>query len=129
MDIQEVLNNTKEKFSQISEKIKDFVTENKFTSLCIGLLFLVILVALILLGVAGSKPKTKVYQRPLTITEDILIPPSPAVPDGYNTWRNTKDSWTNEEIEEWFTIPGQKELEDLSKANDRIINEITGAAP
>lgn len=124
-----VCDTVKEKCSPLAVKVKDFVRENKIISICIGALILVILLAFILLISALKKPEAKKYERPVNLTEEMYIPPSPAVPDGYNPSRITKEAWTNEEAEAWFTVPGQKELEDLSRANDRLINEITGAAP
>ena len=40
----------------------------------------------------------------------------------------TRD-WSDEEIDQYFTPPDYKMLKDLEKANDKIISEITGAAP
>ena len=33
------------------------------------------------------------------------------------------------EIEKWFTLPDENEVEKLGDSNDRIINDIIGAAP
>lgn len=124
----------KEKFLIIKEKVQDFIQENRTVSLCIGGLSILIIVSIILLFIAagsksGKKNKTKNIQRPVTYSEEILVPPSPLVSNGYQSSRTTKEKWENDEIEPWFTKPGQKEIDDLSNANDRIINEITGAAP
>ena len=43
--------------------------------------------------------------------------------------RQTKEKWSDEQADTWFQIPGQKDIDSLEKANDNIINEITGAAP
>lgn len=129
MDFREIWDNIKEKCRLGFEKAKDFVLENTMISACIAALFLVIIIAVILLCAALKKPEEIRYERPVTLTEEMLIPPSPAVMDGYNPSRVTKEAWTNEEADSWFTVPGKKELEDLSRANDKIINEITGAAP
>lgn len=119
----------KEKLSLFWNKIREFAEENRVTAICIGGLSLVILVSLIILLCMAGKKESPKYQRPVTYSEEILVPPSPVVTNGYQSSRETKDKWTGEEIEPWFTKPGEKELDDLSRANDRIINEITGAAP
>jgi len=129
MNFNKLWENVREKSRLIYEKAKEFVLENKMMSACIAALILVIIIAIILLCAALKKPEEVKYTRPVVLTEEMLIPPSPAVPDGYNASRITKEAWSNEEAEAWFTVPGTKELDDLSKANDRIINEITGAAP
>lgn len=129
MDFQNLLQNIKDFFSNLWNKITEYVSENKMLSACIGALVVVILIALILLCAALKKPEAKGYERPLTLTEEMIVPPGPAVPDGYNPSRVTKEAWTSEEAEAWFTKPGTKELDDLSKANDRLVEEITGAAP
>ena len=65
----------------------------------------------------------------LELTEPLSIPDGPELPKDYTASRNPKDKWSQEEAEEWFTLPSQKEIDSLSKANDNLINEITGAAP
>lgn len=129
MDFKNLLENIKEKCRLIFEKVRDYALENTMISACVAALFLVIIIAIILLCAALKKTEEVKYERPVTLTEEMLIPPSPAMLDGYNPSRVTKEAWTKEESEEWFTVPGKKELDDLSRANDKIINEITGAAP
>ncbi|MCQ2585562.1 MAG: hypothetical protein MJ185_08220 [Treponema sp.] len=129
MDFKELWENIKEKSRLIFEKVKNYILENTMMSACVAALFLVIIIAIILLCAALKKPEEVKYERPVTLTEEMLVPPSPAMMDGYNSSRVTKEAWSKEEAEEWFTVPGKKELDDLSRANDQIINEITGAAP
>lgn len=124
----------KEKFLILKDKVQNFVRENRTVSLCIGGLSIIIIISIIILFIAAGsaknkKNKNKAIQRPVTYSEEILVPPSPLVSDGYQASRTTKEKWENDEIEPWFTKPGQKEIDDLSNANDRLINEITGAAP
>ena len=133
MDFREVISNTwetvKEKLSPIIERIKTFVRENTLVSACTGALILIIIIAVILLCTALKKPEDTGHERPVTISEKMFIPPSPSIPEGYIYSRTTKESWTEDEIDPWFTKPGDKELEDLSRSNDRLINDIIGAAP
>lgn len=130
MDFKELISDIKEKVISLWNKGKDFVLENKVLSLAIGGLVLVIIISVIILISAVSKPKKETtYQRDLTLTEELLIPPSPAVPDGYNLSRTTKDTWSEEETDVWFTTPSEKEIDDLSRANDRLVQDIIGAAP
>ena len=43
--------------------------------------------------------------------------------------RTTEEKWSQEETDKWFTVPTEKEIENLSNANDKIINSIVEAAP
>lgn len=63
------------------------------------------------------------------LDQPLLVPDGPAVPNGYVTSRQTEKHWSDEDVEQWFTEPDREEVEKLGDANDRIINEIIGAAP
>ena len=136
MDIKELFSNTKETvinlIKPLIEKIQEFYEENKKLSLIILGLIAVLLICLILLIalVSGKKKETPVIPGTvLELTETPLVPDGPELPKEYTPARTTKDKWTEEEAAEWFTVPSQKEIDSLSKANDTLINEITGAAP
>jgi hypothetical protein len=73
--------------------------------------------------------KTAIDPKKLVIDQPLLVPDGPAVPNGYITSRTPAKSWTEKDIEQWFTEPDKEEVEKLGDANDRIINEIIGAAP
>ena len=126
----------KEKFESIKEKIilaynslLNWVGENTKQAVLICITSILFLVCIILLFSLKPKKEKKIPDTQIVLTEELLIPPSPALPNGYNNSRITKDKWSNEEIDKWFTKPSDKEIDDLSKANDKIISEITGAAP
>ncbi len=40
-----------------------------------------------------------------------------------------KEKWSEEEANEWFTVPDETEIEKLSQSNDKIVKDIIGAAP
>lgn len=129
MDVKEIFKCIKEKVSPICDKVIEWVQENTKQAILICSMFMLILVCILLLIAARPKKQTDDFSSDLLLGEELLIPPSPAVPNGYSTSRTTKDKWTDEEIDIWFTKPTEKELNDLSRANDKIISEITGAAP
>ena len=131
MDFQGILDNVKEKASSIFEKLREFYEENKMLSFIIAGLTLLLLICIILLiAIAGKKEEPVVVPGTvLELTEPLAIPDGPELPKDYTASRTPKDKWSEEETEEWFTIPTQKEIDSLSKANDNLINEITGAAP
>lgn len=131
MNIKGIWENIKEKLSPLTEKIREFYENNKMLSYIIaGLVALLILCIILLIALTGKKKEpATVPGTVLELTEPLVIPDGPELPKDYTTSRTPKDKWTEEEAQEWFTIPSQKEIDSLSKANDNLINEITGAAP
>ena len=131
MDFKGILDSIKEKASSLYEKARSFYEENKKLSFIIaGLVVLLLICIILLIAVAGKKKEPEVIPGTvLELTEPLAIPDGPELPKDYTASRTPKDKWTEEETEEWFTIPTQKEIDSLSKANDNLINEITGAAP
>jgi len=126
-----ILEAVKNFISSLSEKIVSFYEDNKKISYIILGLVVVILICLILLVSNGKKSKkTKdVPGSTLQLTETLIIPNGPELPRDYTPSRKTKDKWTEEEAEPWFTVPSEKEIESLANANENLINEIIGAAP
>lgn len=118
--------------SSLSEKIFSFYEENKKLSYIILGLTIVILICLILLVTVGKNDRKKEKNIPgtkLELTETLIIPNGPELPRDYTPSRKTKEKWTEEEAEIWFTVPSQKEIDSLSTSNENMINEIIGAAP
>jgi len=131
MDFKGIWENIKEKFSPLTEKLREFYEENKLLSYIIaGLIALLLLCIILLIALAGKKKEpVEVPGTVLELTEPLIIPDGPELPKDYTASRTPKDKWSEDEAQEWFTIPSQKEIDSLSKANDNLINEITGAAP
>ena len=123
--------NTKEKLSPLTEKLREFYEENKLLSYIImGLVALLLLCIILLIAMSGKKKEPEVVPGTvLELTEPLVIPDGPELPKDYTASRTPKDKWSEEDAQEWFTIPSQKEIDSLSNANDNLINEITGAAP
>lgn len=120
-------------FQQISEKIQTFLQENaKKTIIVCALLIFMVLCAIIALCAGNSKPKEKqknADEPKLVLDQPLIVPAAPSIPDGYITTRKTEKKWSQEEIEKWFTLPDEDEVEKLGESNDKIINDIIGAAP
>ncbi len=135
MDIKEIFENTKETVSNFAEplveKVREFYEENKMLSYIIaGLISLLIICIILLCVIAGKKKEPDLIPGTvLELTEPLAVPDGPELPKDYTASRTPKDKWSEEDVEEWFTVPSQKEIDSLSKANDNLINEITGAAP
>ena len=131
MNIKGIWENIKEKLSPLTEKIREFYENNKMLSYIIaGLVALLILCIILLIALTGKKKEpATVPGTVLELTEPLVIPDGPELPKDYTASRTPIDKWSEEEAQEWFTLPSQKEIVSLSKANDNLINEITGAAP
>ena len=131
MDFQGLLDNIKEKASSIFEKVREFYEENKMLSYIIcGLFALLLLCIILLIALTGKKKEPEVVPGSvLELTEPLVVPDGPELPKDYTASRTPKDKWSEEDSEDWFTIPSEKEIDSLTKANDNLIKEITGAAP
>ncbi len=130
--MKEFLERIKEIFSDLKDKLLEFYEENKKLTILILSFVVVILICLILLiALVGKKDKEteKVPGQELILTESLVVPNGPELPRDYINSRESKEKWTDQEAQEWFTVPGDKEIEALSKSNDNLINEIIGAAP
>ena len=131
MDIKAFFENIKEKIISLFELIRDYCQENRrnaimFASLGASVLLLIIL----LLCIPKGKKKDKAAApREIVLTQDLLIPNGPEFDKDYNISRQTKDKWSDEQTEEWFEVPTEKDILSLEKANDNIVSDITGAAP
>ncbi len=130
MDFKSFFENLKDKIVSLFELIKDYCSENKrnailFATLGASILLLIIL----LLCIPKTKKKEVQNEKPVVLTETLLIPDGPEINRDYNISRQTQDKWTDEQADTWFEKPTEKDIESLEKANDNIIRDITGAAP
>ncbi len=130
MDIKAFFGNLKEKIISLFELIRDYCQENRRNAIliaCLGasVIFLIIL----LICIPKNKKEKAVEEKQIVLTQDLLIPDGPELHKDYNISRQTKDKWTDEQTEEWFEIPTEKDILSLEKANDNIVSDITGAAP
>lgn len=138
MDFASIIEGLRDKITgltdSLSEKLSELMeTNKKLVFLFAGLIFAVLL-CLILLVIAISKSDKKkdtksIPQTEILEVEEAVIPDGPKLPKDYNISRPAKDKWSDEEAEEWFTIPGENEVESLSFSNDKIVKDILEAAP
>ncbi len=138
MDFGSIVESVRDKITSIidslSEKLSELLeTNKKLVFLIAGLaLALLICMLLLLIAISGSdkKKKQKVLPTPIVLeVEEPVIPDGPKLPKDYNISRPAKDKWTEDEAKEWFTIPGENEVDSLSSSNDKIIKDILEAAP
>lgn len=120
----------KDLYNSLKQKFLCFYEENKrLTYLILALVLAVLLCIIILLAGSGKKNKKTVPGQKLELTEKLVVPDGPVMPREQTISRKTKDKWSEEEAEPWFTVPSDREIDSLGKANDSLVNEIIGAAP
>lgn len=133
--IEDLLEKIKTVFSPLKDKIAEIYDENKKLFFVFAGLIFVILICVFLLifmpkeNQEEKKRKIPYPQEKSELSEKPLIPGGPELPKDYTYSRQTKEKWSKEDAEIWFTVPSQKEIDSLSKSNDNMINEIIGAAP
>ena len=119
-------------FSNIVSDVQDYFTENRrrVIAVCAVLVFMAISALVILTRSMPLSVKVKKKPQRTLVLDQTLVPlKGPEAPDGYITTRKTQEKWSQQEIDEWFTEPDSTELDKLAAENDRIIEEILGAAP
>jgi len=125
---------------QIIENIKDtvsnFVHDNTKMIVAIVSIILLLVSSTIIVGIVQCsqtpktvKPVVIAPDNSYTLVDDLYKPESKPLTEDYYLSREQKDNWSEEEFNQWFTLPDDTILDDLSDANNKIIEKITGAAP
>lgn len=130
--VQNAIEKVKTVFSSVKNKIMELYFDNKKVFfLLLSLCFIIFLCIVLLIFIPKEKKESQnsTIQNHLELSEKLLIPNGPELPKDYTFSRKTKEKWTEQEAQVWFTEPSQKDIDSLSKSNDKMINEITGAAP
>ena len=130
--VQNAIEKVKTVFSSVKNKIIELYFDNKKVFfLLLSLCFIIFLCIVLLIFIPKEKKESQnsYIENNLELSEKALIQNGPELPKDYTFSRKTKEKWTEEEAQVWFTEPSQKDIDSLSKSNDKMINEITGAAP
>ena len=119
------LDNIKDAYDNLAAKT------SRLAVTILGIILLLFVCALIALGVHScNKNKIGEVKREDFKTEDEFIPPSNIkLTEDYYFSREPKESWSQEEIEKWFSNPNTVNMNELKQANDVLVDEIIGAAP
>lgn len=131
MNIKETLGNLKEKITSLFKRLVNFIKEDLRRSLIILLIALIVLLIILVISsvVKGSSKRLDETISPITFSQELLIPEGPQVKQDYSVSRQPEEQWPEAETENWFTVPSSKEVEDLGRANDKLILDVIGAAP
>lgn len=121
-------------FLEIFNSIKDFYKEKKIVAIISTVLISLFLIALIcvIVQTSSSPKKNKSIPREETILvpdQKLLLPQAKTYSNEYALTREPKEKWNEEEAKKYFTVPSSKELNELEKSNDKLIDEILGETP
>lgn len=121
-------------FSTLVEKFRYLIEENKKQTIfvCSILIFMTLCGFFVLLLSTSQQEKKEtriINQKNLVIDQELLIPNELTINNKYTHVRQKKEKWSEEEANEWFTVPDETEIEKLSQSNDKIVKDIIGAAP
>ena len=104
----------------------------KFVKIGIIILLAFFLIAVIIILVGESKlfSKKKVtFDESFILHQPLVAPESPSIPDEYYLVRPKDYTWTQQEVDRWFSPPDQQLLDSLRTANDELISDLLEAAP
>lgn len=133
-----------EKIKMLCKKIKTFFsTSSKLTLSLFGIVAFLVLSAIIIsiagLSVNSKNKKNANFSSFLSSSEEdfsqfvqvenFINPQSKKFTQNYYFSRDLKQNWNEKELNEWFTIPNKENIKSLSESNDKIIDNIIGAAP
>ncbi len=116
-------------FNNSIEKIGDYLNEHKKVALGI-IIGLALLLLILIIGMLASGKKTSIPSTLSHNQEDpFMLPQNTTVTEDYYYSRTTGEKWDEEQVNQWFTIPGTATVEELGRDNDVLVQEILGAAP
>ena len=84
-------------------------------------------------GIFQEKKKQDIFifpkQIPFSAVEDFFPPKEDSLTEDYYFSREQNATWSKDEFDRWFSVPSKENVEALGKSNEKIANEILGAAP
>lgn len=120
-------------FEKIKESLQNFLQKN--TRITAGITVILVLLAVFAFasGIFQEKKKKETFvfpeQIPFSAVDEFFPPKDDSLTEDYYFLREQNSCWTKEEFNRWFSVPSNENVESLGKANEKIANEILGAAP
>ena len=117
-------------FYSIKDNLSDYIHEKPHVFIIIALIILLFAMGLVVLFIQSS-PKTVVEEPVEEFVADspIISPDEPIIEKEYYPSRTTENHWSTEELNTWFSYPDGKAMSQLESVNDKIVDDIIGAAP
>lgn len=119
----------------IKERIENFLQENTKLTVAVCAILIAFAVLAFILGAISEPKKQKTKKNifpdaiPYSAVEDFFEPKKENLTEEYYFTREQAPQWSNEEFDRWFTVPDKSTVEELGKANEKVADEILGAAP
>lgn len=120
-------------FEIIKENLQNFLREN--TKITVGITILLVALAVFAFasGIFQEKKKQETFvfpeQIPFSAVENFFPPKEDSLTEDYYFSREQNSVWSKDEFDRWFSVPSKENVEALGKSNEKIANEILGAAP
>ena len=116
---------------ELREKVDDLIQNRPVIFFTVLFIIFLFIAGLVILTIQTSVKTKYVMPEPQNFKADapVIIPSSPAPEQDYYQFRTPESTWNKEEAERWFSYPDDKIMEQVEKANDEIINDLTGVAP
>lgn len=118
------------------DNVVDFCSEKweEQRILCIAVLacvFLIIFLLVLIPVLSQDKMSPADFSDiPQVEIEPFLsIPEEPRIEDDYVITRKNVNHWSSEAVEKWFTEPDDEMLDDLQKANEKLIDDMLEVVP
>ncbi|MGN0755366.1 hypothetical protein [uncultured Treponema sp.] len=120
-------------FEIVKENLQNFLRANTKITAGITILLVVLAVFAFASGIFQEKKKQEIFvfpeQIPFSAVEDFFPPKDDSLTEDYYFSREQNSTWSKDEFDRWFSVPSKENVEALGKSNEKIANEILGAAP
>lgn len=117
-------------FHEIRENISDRIGRKPHVFIVTALLGMLFALGLAVLFIQSGKPKAREPEgAEFVADEPIASPDEPIIEKDYYPFRTTESAWGDEDVDRFFAYPDAKAMSQLESVNDKIVDEITGAAP
>lgn len=120
-------------FEIVKENLQNFLRENTKITAGITILLVALAVFAFASGIFQEKKKQEIFVFPEQIhfsaVEDFFPPKEDSLTEDYYFSREQNATWSKDEFDRWFSVPSKENVEALGKSNEKIANEILGAAP
>lgn len=120
---------------KLKASIKDFTEENTKLVIAISVVLSISLLGAVI-AVAFQEPLPKKKKKadikppkPYSAVQEFLPPKGSSLTEDYYFSREQNPKWSDEEFDKWFTVPSEKDAEELGEANENLINELLGEVP
>ncbi|MCQ2241872.1 hypothetical protein [Treponema sp.] len=119
----------------IKERIENFLQENTKLTVAVCVILVSFVVLAFIIGAFSEPAKPKAEKNifpdsiPYSAVEEFFEPKKENLTEDYYFTREQTSQWSDGEFDRWFTVPDKSTVDELGKANEKVADEILGAAP